>query len=75
MITTLNVTIGDKDIIAQDLSIRPDPVTNPIALAIVLPVEKKSDEVKEEFKRTVLSLHTRTGFCTHKRKSQLHFLG
>jgi Ca-activated chloride channel family protein len=50
MITTLNVAIGDKEIFAEEVNIRPDPFTNPIALAIVLPVDKKSDEVKEEFK-------------------------
>lgn len=50
MITTLNVSIGDKAIFADPVQIHPDPFTNPIALAIVLPVDKKTDEVKEEFK-------------------------
>ena len=73
MITTLNVTIGDKDIIAQDLSIRPDPVTNPIALAIVLPVEKKSDEVKEEFKGQYYPFIPEQDFVLTKEKANSTF--
>ena len=50
MITTLEVAIGATEIIAVPVDIRPDPKTNPLALAIVVPVDKKSDEVKETFK-------------------------
>lgn len=50
MITTLNVAIGETDITADPITIVPDPKTNPLALAIVIPVDKKSDEEKEEFK-------------------------
>lgn len=50
MITTLEVAIGATEIIAAPIDMRPDPKTNPLALAIVVPVDKKTDEVKETFK-------------------------
>ncbi|MBK8681160.1 MAG: von Willebrand factor type A domain-containing protein [Bacteroidetes bacterium] len=50
MITQLNITISDGEVIAEPIHIWADPVTNPYAYAIIIDVPKNSDEPKEEFK-------------------------
>jgi Ca-activated chloride channel family protein len=73
MITTLNVSIGASKIFADEPSIRPDPFTNPIALAIVVPVDKKTDEVKEEFNGQYYSFIPEQDFVLVKDKPASSF--
>ncbi len=50
MITQLNITISDGEVIAEPIHLWADPVTNPEAYAIIIDAPKNSDEPKEEFK-------------------------
>lgn len=56
MITQLNITISDGEVIAEPIHIWADPVTNPYAYAIIIDVPKTAMNQRKNLKDSIIHL-------------------